>query len=76
MLVGRDLIALHNHLIFELMRDDLEASVIKLAWISEEIPAMLEKAINPVIRVLMELGNLGASWVSVESLPTSIFDEF
>ena len=75
-MVGWNFIAFHNHFIFEIMRNDLKASVIEFARISEEIHAILEKAINPVIQMLMELGNLGASLVFVESLPASICNEF
>ena len=62
--------------VFEQMRNDLEASVIKFVRISEEILAILEKAINPVIQVLMELGDLCASWIFIEFLLASIFDGF
>ena len=76
LLIGRNLCTLHHHFILEFMRNEFETAVVKFARIFEEILPVLEETSNPVVQVLMEFGNLGASWVSVESILASIGNEF
>ncbi len=52
-------------LVVEFMGNDFETTMIKFARIAEEILAVLEETIYPVVQVLVELSNFGAPWVPI-----------
>ena len=76
LLVGRNLLTFHHHFVLEFVGNDFEAAMVNFARVVEESLPVLKETNDPVVQVLMEFGNLGASWVPVESLPASIGNEF
>ena len=53
--VGLDLVSFHHDLILELRWTNLKAPVVELARVAEEVLAVLQQAVNPVVQMMVQL---------------------
>ena len=73
--VGRDLNLIVDDLFLKIGRDDLQASVVQLFVVAQEIPSVLHEAGDPVIEVLMEIIKLRAPRPVIQCAPGGILHD-
>ena len=76
LLVCLDLVSRHHDLVLNFRWDRIKASVVELAGVVEKVLAILQQAVDPVIRMLMLCRNLRAQGVLVKALAPTALDEF